>query len=278
MNIDNRLNDALFAATPTVGSQPRQDNEQRERVPPAEQADAFAGRDPRRERGNDEVALYDAQGRKTGNEAATAEDEDVDNVESADADNERQSVEDTSRPTKPSGEPMSEEEVLELNDLKLRDQEVRTHEQQHAAVGGQHAGSPSYEYETGPDGKRYAVEGSVQVDMSPVPGDPEATIEKMRQIKAAALAPAEPSQADRSAAAQAEQLIAEARSELREQQRGGTDNRATGDEPRDAGTTETAETPLALNTATPMQQRNDVIAGVYGRAAEQQARALIGLA
>lgn len=212
MNIDHRLNDPLFAPTPLTGAQPRQDNDQRERVTPAAETDAFAGRDERRERGNDDVALYDARGQKTGNETAPTE---AAEEQAGQTKDDPQTAEASARPSKPSGEPMSEQEVLELNDLKLRDQEVRTHEQQHAAVGGQHAGSPSYEYETGPDGKQYAVEGEVQVDMSPVPGDPEATIDKMQQIKAAALAPAEPSQADRSAAAQAEQLMAEARAELR---------------------------------------------------------------
>ena len=36
---------------------------------------------------------------------------------------------------------LSEEEVEKVDELKSRDQEVRVHEQAHAAVGGQHAGS-----------------------------------------------------------------------------------------------------------------------------------------
>lgn len=187
MNIDNRLNDPLFTPATVAGALSRQDNEQRARVPPAEQADAFAGGDERRERGGNEPALYDARGQKTGTPARAAA-ENAEDKETAEAKTEPSSTKAASRPTRPDGVPMSEEEMLERNDLKLRDREMRTHEQQHAAVGGQHAGSPSYEYETGPDGKQYAVEGSVQVDMSPVPGDPAATIQKMQQIKAAALA------------------------------------------------------------------------------------------
>ncbi|MCC4265822.1 hypothetical protein LL240_15370 [Oceanimonas baumannii] len=276
MNIDNRLNDPLFTPAALATSQPRQDNEQRERVSPAEQADAFAGRDQRRERGNNEPALYDARGQKTGDPTKRS-DAPADSKDSS-AD-EQQAASSTAHPNKPSGEPMTEAEVLELNDLKLRDQEVRTHEQQHAAVGGQHTGAPNYEFETGPDGKQYAVEGHVQVDMSPVPDDPEATIDKMQQVKAAALAPAEPSQADRSAAAQADQLITEARAELREQQ-GGTSkadqpgSHATGDASPDKETA--AAEPAHLPSH--MQRRNDIIAGVYGRTAEHQAQALIGLA
>jgi len=102
----------------------------------------------------------------------------------------------------------------EVRELKNRDAEVRTHEQTHAAVGGQYAGSPSYEYERGPDGKSYAVGGEVQIDVSVVPGDPQATIQKMQVVRRAALAPAEPSSADRSIAAEASVKAAEARAEL----------------------------------------------------------------
>lgn len=111
------------------------------------------------------------------------------------------------------GEALTPEQEAQLLQLQQRDREVRLHEQQHASVGGQHTGSPQYEYETGPDGKQYVVEGSVSVDLSPVANDPGATIAKMQQVKAAALAPAEPSQADKNAAARADQHIAQARAE-----------------------------------------------------------------
>lgn len=101
-----------------------------------------------------------------------------------------------------------------IQELKARDQEVRTHEQAHASVGGVHTGSPSYEFEIGPDGNKYAVAGEVSADLSPVAGDPQATITKMEQVHAAALAPAEPSSQDIKVAAQASQLIAQAQVEL----------------------------------------------------------------
>ncbi|MCP1338056.1 hypothetical protein NJR55_00490 [Idiomarina sp. M1R2S28] len=113
---------------------------------------------------------------------------------------------------------LSEEEVLKVDELKSRDQEVRVHEQAHAAVGGQYAGSPSYEYERGPDGKSYAVGGEVQIDVSPVNGDPQATIQKMQVVRRAALAPAQPSAADRSIAAEAANKATQARAELAQQQ------------------------------------------------------------
>ena len=56
----------------------------------------------------------------------------------------------------------------------------------------------------GPDGNRYAIGGEVSIDVAPVDGDPEATIAKMEIVKAAALAPAEPSAQDRKVAAIAE--------------------------------------------------------------------------
>lgn len=107
-------------------------------------------------------------------------------------------------------------EQAKVRELKSRDQEVRTHEQAHAAVGGQYAGSPQYEFETGPDGKRYAVGGEVSIDISEE-NTPEETLRKMQQVRAAALAPAEPSPQDLRVAQEATQKANEARSEITEQ-------------------------------------------------------------
>jgi len=102
----------------------------------------------------------------------------------------------------------------EISELSARDREVRTHEQAHKAVGGQYAGAVQYEYDRGPDGRLYAIGGEVGIDTAPVPGDPQATIEKMEQVRRAALAPAEPSGQDLAVAAQAAQAVAQARAEL----------------------------------------------------------------
>lgn len=107
-------------------------------------------------------------------------------------------------------------EQREIESLKQRDQEVRAHEQAHAAVGGQYAGSPSYDFQTGPDGRRYAVGGEVSIDIGQEP-TPEQTLRKMQQVKAAALAPAEPSPQDLRVATEATQKAFEARSEITEQ-------------------------------------------------------------
>lgn len=111
-------------------------------------------------------------------------------------------------------ERFTEQEQAKIEELKERDREVVTHELAHANAGGQYAGSPSYTYETGPDGVKYAVAGEVPIDTSKVAGDPQATIAKAAQIKRAALAPAEPSGQDRKVAAQADRMAAEARQEV----------------------------------------------------------------
>ena len=114
-----------------------------------------------------------------------------------------------------------ETDLAQIRQLKSRDAEVKAHEAAHAAVGGQLAGSPSYSFQRGPDGVRYAVGGEVPIDVSKVPGDPQATLEKMQLVQRAALAPAEPSSQDRRVAALAAQQAAEARAELSSERRVG---------------------------------------------------------
>lgn len=114
-----------------------------------------------------------------------------------------------------------EADLAQIRQLKSRDAEVKAHEAAHAAVGGQLAGSPSYSFQRGPDGVRYAVGGEVPIDVSKVPGDPQATLEKMQLVQRAALAPAEPSSQDRRVAALAAQQAAEARAELSSERRVG---------------------------------------------------------
>lgn len=116
-------------------------------------------------------------------------------------------------------EQLTDQDRAEVTKLKQRDREVRTHEQAHRAAGGAHAGAISLQFTQGPDGKRYAVEGSVPIDLSPVKGDPAATIRKMQQVQRAAVAPADPSAADRRVAAQARRAEQQARAELTAQKR-----------------------------------------------------------
>jgi hypothetical protein len=102
-----------------------------------------------------------------------------------------------------------------VEELRKRDREVRTHELAHLLAAGPHAtGGPRFTYTIGPDGQRYAVGGEVPIDVSPVPGDPEATIPKAATIRRAAMAPAHPSPADLTIAAQATAMMAQAHQEL----------------------------------------------------------------
>ena len=112
-------------------------------------------------------------------------------------------------------EQQQQSEERQLDELKKRDQEVRSHEKAHAAIGGQYAGAPQYEFKVGPDGRQYATDGEVSIDISEG-SSPEETIRKMQQVKAAALAPAEPSPQDLRVAAEASQKTVEARSEIAE--------------------------------------------------------------
>ncbi|MBG9996508.1 catalase [Pseudoalteromonas sp. NZS127_1] len=155
---------------------------------------------------NSDVSTYDASGKLADDKAVEQREGNSENSESADQEASQQDTEQE--------EQLLEQEQQQIKELKTRDTEVRVHEQAHAAVGGQHAGSPSYGYERGPDGTNYAVSGEVQIDVSEVPNDPQATIDKMQTVRAAALAPAEPSGADRSIAADATQKLAAAQAEL----------------------------------------------------------------
>jgi hypothetical protein len=154
----------------------------------------------------------------------------------------------TQGPKKPGPD---DEHAEEIRALAKRDAEVRAHEQAHAAAGGAFAGAPSYGYQRGPDGRSYAVSGEVPIDVSAIAGDPEATIQKMQQVKRAALAPRDPSHADRAIAASADALIVAAR---REQTAGKTET----DEGESAG--------AAAREAFGAYERRNAGAAAYGAA------------
>ena len=136
---------------------------------------------------------------------------------------------------------LSEEEKKEVEKLKERDREVKDHEQAHLSSLGQYrGGAASYDFQTGPDGQRYAVGGEVGADLSEE-DTPETTITKMQVVKRAAMAPAEPSAQDHQVASQASRIEAEARSEEAKEQSqeiskgtGNTDNKDEGIDKADA--------------------------------------------
>lgn len=112
-----------------------------------------------------------------------------------------------------------QEEIELVRELAARDREVRAHEQAHQSVGGQYAGAMEFTFQRGPDGKRYAVGGEVSIDVSKVPGDPQATLDKADRVRRAALAPAEPSAQDRRVASLASQISIEAQNDIRQMER-----------------------------------------------------------
>lgn len=119
----------------------------------------------------------------------------------------------------PGSEESTESEKKEVKELQATDREVRAHEQAHKAAAGNLArGGVSYEYQTGPDGRRYAVGGEVNISTGGVEGNPRATIQKANQIRPAALAPADPSGQDRRVAAEATAMANNARRELPQQE------------------------------------------------------------
>jgi hypothetical protein len=108
----------------------------------------------------------------------------------------------------------TETDQHQIRELEIRDREVRQHEAAHKNALGQYAkGGPTFSFTTGPDGQRYAAGGEVSVDLSEVPGNPDATIRKMTTIRRASQAPQDPSAADRAVAAEAGRILARARQE-----------------------------------------------------------------
>jgi ribosomal protein L12E/L44/L45/RPP1/RPP2 len=122
----------------------------------------------------------------------------------------------------------SEKNSEKTQELAKDDREVRAHEQAHLSVGGRYIkGVAHYQYQKGTDGKMYAVSGEVSIDVSPVNGNPQATIAKMATVRSAALAPADPSGQDRAVAASATAEEIKARQELTEESSSSGDTETT---------------------------------------------------
>jgi len=105
-------------------------------------------------------------------------------------------------------------EKTQVAKLQARDTQVRAHEAAHIAAGsGVVTGGASFTYQTGPDNRQYAIGGEVPIDTSGA-STPEETVQKMRQVRAAAMAPADPSPTDYSVAATATLLEMRAMQEI----------------------------------------------------------------
>lgn len=193
------------------------DQDRRHRAAAPDQTGEATGRRATATGADDDGTAADASGDR---EAATGASGDSEAATGASGDRE-----DATEPNE-----LTTEEEQVVREMKSRDREVRSHEMAHVAAGGAHVtGGPSYSYQSGPDGRRYAVGGEVSIDTSPE-DDPQATITKMMQVRSAALAPAEPSGADRAVAASAAQQAAQARAELAQQRLEGTEGDNKGGE------------------------------------------------
>jgi len=154
-------------------------------------------------------------------------------------------------PQKPSGLGLTPDEEKVVEKLKAADAEVRAHENAHKSAGGPYVmGGITFRYQTGPDGKRYAVEGEVKIDTSSVSGDPEATIQKARTIRKAANAPANPSAQDRRVASQATSMEMEAMRELAQKRFEKMKNRHT-----DASSQDTSHSPKKNKQENPVARK-----------------------
>lgn len=126
-----------------------------------------------------------------------------------------QSVPKTAQREQPKeADPQQEAQVWrQIQELLQIQNKVIVHEQAHMAAGGEFAGSASYTYTTGPDGKRYITGGEVPIS-TPAVKEPEEKLRVMGRVRAAALAPADPSPQDLRVAAAASAGEAEARMEI----------------------------------------------------------------
>ena len=108
-------------------------------------------------------------------------------------------------------EEMAPAEKAEVQEMQSRDASVRREEQAHAAAAGSMAGAIQYEYATGPDGRRYVVNGSVLIEGESIFGDPKEMERKGKRMAAAAMSAQAPSSADYAAAAHGYRAAGEAR-------------------------------------------------------------------
>lgn len=153
-----------------------------------------------------------------------------------------------------------EKNKREVDQLRQDEERVKAHEAAHKAAGGQYAGSVSYSYRSGPDGKSYIVGGEVQIDVAPE-RTPQETISKMQVVIRAAMAPADPSGQDRAVAAQAASQMAEA-----QQQKSAVSEEGASSGADDTGGVKPATSPSAGENGQGMPRRDEQLQGADSRA------------
>lgn len=256
MNIVTPTPTAILFPTNNVSTDAvRRDNQQRETIPQTNNAENSAAESGLGSE-SDRVKTPGQQVQVTYERPQAQQNHQTDNAPAQENSADKDNAEDQSAGKEDAQSQQQQQQLAdqeEIEELKTRDAEVRAHEQAHAAVGGQYAASPTYEYENGPDGNQYAVAGEVSIDISEE-DTPEETIRKMQQVRAAALAPADPSPQDLRVASEATKLATEARSDIaREKTESAKEAVATNIEqqlgnPLGVDKSEASDTPIAANT------------------------------
>lgn len=113
----------------------------------------------------------------------------------------------------PADTDLSLEDRQELARLQQQDITVRTRDMAYVAATAGVSGGFTVRYETGPDGRRYAVEANVQLDTSDA-ATPEQSLAKARALRAALMSAGGDATRDASATARAAALEYRARAEI----------------------------------------------------------------
>jgi hypothetical protein len=120
---------------------------------------------------------------------------------------------------------MTDAEKRELEELKETDREVRVNEMAHLAAAGELArGGIEYEYEMGPDGRNYVVDGKVNI-VIPEGETPEESARLAKKARRAAMAAAKLSAEDIALAARASRAVIEAQAKIAVEKMSGGDGR-----------------------------------------------------
>ncbi len=129
------------------------------------------------------------------------------------------SISDNGTEKNANGRQLTEEEQREIEKIRKNGRNIRRRELVYRAIVGNHVrGAVSFQYDTGPDGIKYATEGHTSIDTRPVINNPEASIRKAQAIKR--------TKTDRSVAVEVDKMEREARQKLREEQRLESENTA----------------------------------------------------
>ncbi len=136
------------------------------------------------------------------------------------------------------GRQPSPEEQKEIEKIRKNSRNVKRRELVYRAVVGNHVrGAVSFQYETGPDGMKYATAGHTAIDTRPIINNPEASIRKAQAIKRTKI--------DQSVNVEVEKMEREARLAIKEKQRKESDEATKADNAED--TIDTTSSPLSFN-------------------------------